>query len=175
MRPFILDPLFMSVQRIAGIGPALAKGLEKLAGPCLLDLLYHFPLTVIDRRHVVSIANLQPGVVNTTKGTVVRIDKGAKYSQPTRVTLQDETGFLPLTFFKNHGDYLQKTFPIGQERVVSGRVELYQGQPQMSHPEKITTPDKLDKVASIEPVYPMTAGITLSTIQKAVQFAMDKA
>lgn len=175
MRPFLLDPLFLSVQRIPGIGPTLAKNLERLAGPCLLDVLYHFPLTVIDRRRVVTIDNLQPGVVNTTKGRVVSITKGQKFSQPTRVTLQDDTGFLQITFFKNQGDYLAKTFPVGQERVVSGRVELYQGTPQMSHPDKVTTPDKLSAVAGLEPVYPLTAGTTLATVQKAVAYALDKA
>ncbi len=174
MRPFLLDPLFLSVQRIPGIGEKFAKFLEKLAGPVLLDILYHLPLTVIDRRRVVTIENLQPGVVNTTKGRVVRIDKGASFRQPTRVTLQDDTGFLGITFFKNQGDYLAKTFPVNQERVVSGRVELYQGHPQMSHPDKITTPDKLDAVAGLEPVYPLTAGVTLSLVQKAVAYALDK-
>ena len=175
MRPFLLDPLFLSVQRIPGIGEKLGRFLEKLAGSLLLDVLYHLPLTVIDRRRVVTIDNLQPGVVNTTKGKVVRIDKGASFKQPTRVTLQDDTGFLGITFFKNQGDYLAKTFPVGQERVVSGRVELYQGHPQMSHPDKVTTPDKLGAVAGLEPVYPLTAGVPLSVIQKAVAYALDKA
>jgi ATP-dependent DNA helicase RecG len=174
MRPFILDPLFLSIQRISGIGPALAKALERLAGPCLLDLLYHFPLTVIDRRRVVTIANLQPGQVNTTKGTVTHFNKGKGFSQPTRITLADETGTLGLAFFKNQGDYLQKNFPMGAERVVSGRVELYNGQPQMAHPDKVTSADKLAQIASLEPVYPLTAGVTLNTIQKAIHFALDK-
>lgn len=172
MRPFILDPLFQSIQRLTGIGPRFAKVLERLTGPCVVDLLFHLPIAAIDRRNIQSTINLESGMLATVKGRVTSIILSERPGRPSKITLSDTTGALDLVFFKNPGNYLQKTFPLGKEVVVSGRIDMYQGRPQMPHPDKIS--DTIESVAKLEPIYPMTAGITASTLSKAIQSATHK-
>ena len=50
MRPAILDKLFAPLTALPGIGAQLAKLFERLAGPLVLDLLWHLPSGIVDRR-----------------------------------------------------------------------------------------------------------------------------
>ena len=72
------------------------------------------------------------------------------------------------------GDQLARLLPIGAERVVSGRVEFYGSMPQMAHPDLVLRPDELDRLKPIEPVYPLTAGLSPRVVQKAVGAALDR-
>ncbi len=174
MRPFLLDPLFQSVQRVPGIGPRFGKALEKLVGPCLIDLLFHVPIAAVDRRDIRKISDLQAGGVATVQGHVIGLTMAKFPGRPSKITLRDPTGDLILVFFKNPGNYLEKNFPLGKEIVVSGRIEMFQGRPQMSHPDKVGDPNSLEKIAKLEPVYPLTAGLSHTTLSKAVAFACDR-
>ncbi|MDB5477512.1 MAG: ATP-dependent helicase RecG, partial [Alphaproteobacteria bacterium] len=174
MRPFILDPLFVSIQRVHGIGPRFAKVLEQLAGPCVIDLLFHWPVAAVDRRTIRKIGDLEPGVVATIAGKVTTLALAQYPGRPSKITLSDNTGDVTLVFFKNPGNYLQKNFPLGREIALSGRIEFYNGRAQMSHPEKIVDADKIASIATLEPIYPLTAGVTNAVLVKAEQSCLDK-
>jgi ATP-dependent DNA helicase RecG len=174
VRPFILDPLFVSVQRVHGIGPRFAKVLEKLAGPCVLDLLFHWPVAAVDRRQIKKIEDLQAGTVATIIGKVTSTTFAQYPGRPSKVTISDDTGHVTLTFFKNPGGYLQKNYPLGKEVAISGRVETYQGMPQLSHPDKVTDAANVNSIALMEPIYPLTLGITNAVLTKAEQACLNK-
>ena len=70
MRPQSLTPLFAQVTSLPGIGPRLGKLVERLAGPLVVDLLWHLPFGVIDRRNAPEVAKAQPGTVATLTVTV---------------------------------------------------------------------------------------------------------
>ncbi|WP_457817923.1 hypothetical protein, partial [Staphylococcus aureus] len=70
MRPQNLTPLFALVTSLPGIGPRLGKLVEKLAGPLVVDLLWHLPFAVIDRRNAPTIAQAKGGEVATITVTV---------------------------------------------------------------------------------------------------------
>ncbi len=174
MRPFILDPLFQSIQRITGIGPRFGKVLERLTGPCLIDLICHLPIAAIDRRHIKKIKDLENDTISTVIGRVTMLALAQRPGRPSKITISDETDDLVLVYFKNPGNYLEKNFAIGRNVVISGRVETYMGRPQMPHPDKVADPNALDTIAKLEPIYPMTAGLTHSTFARAVQSALSK-
>jgi ATP-dependent DNA helicase RecG len=90
------------------------------------------------------------------------------------VLCTDNTGTLTLVYFNVKGDQLARLLPIGAERVVSGRVEFYGSMPQMAHPDLVLRPDELDRLRPIEPVYPLTAGLSPRVVQKAVREALDR-
>lgn len=174
MRPFILDPLFQSIQRVHGIGPRFAKALETLTGPCVLDLLFHWPISAVDRRSVKKIDDIEAGTVATIVGKVTGTTFAQYPGRPSKVTISDDTGSLTLTFFKNPGGYLQKNYPLGKEVAISGRIETYQGHPQMSHPDKIVDAADLPSIAKLEAIYPLTAGVTNAVLTRAEQAALNK-
>src|SRR5258708_5112544 len=175
MRPLSLSPLFAQVTSLPGIGPRWGKLVEKLAGPLVVDLLWHLPFAVVDRRNAPEIAQAKAGEVATLTVTVDEHLVPRNPRQPYRVWCSDETGRLCLTFFNGREDYLKKLLPVGEIRVVSGRVELYQGEVQMTHPDHVVPIDQRDSILRVEPVYCLTPGLTQRPVQKAIAGAVERA
>jgi ATP-dependent DNA helicase RecG len=173
VRPAILDKLFAPVTALPGIGSGIAKLFERLAGPLVLDLVWHLPSGIIDRRASPPIRALEPDRIATIAVRVEAHHPGFG-RRPYRVLCTDNTGALTLVYFNVKGDQLARLFPIGAERVVSGRVEFYGSMPQMAHPDLVLRPDELDRLKPIEPVYPLTAGLSSRIVLKAVGEALDR-
>jgi ATP-dependent DNA helicase RecG len=175
LRPSHLDPLFASVTSLPGIGPRFAKLLEKAAGPLVVDLLWHLPSGIVDRRFQPTVAEAPPDRIATISLTVDRHIAGHGRA-PYRVRCHDATGSLTLVWFRvKDAAWLQKLLPVGAERIVSGRVEHFNGQAQMTHPDHIIDPAEPGELKLVEPVYPLTAGLPLRTVQKAVASALSRA
>jgi ATP-dependent DNA helicase RecG len=175
MRPQSLTPLFAQATSLPGIGPRLGKLVERLAGPLVVDLLWHLPLGVIDRRNAPEVAQAQAGTVATLTVTVDEHIVPRTPRQPYRVWCSDETGRLCLTYFNGREDYLKKLLPPGERRVVSGKVELYQGDVQMTHPDHVVPVEELASILRVEPVYGLTGGLTQRPLQKAIAAAVERA
>ncbi|HXP76272.1 MAG TPA: ATP-dependent DNA helicase RecG [Stellaceae bacterium] len=175
MRPQILFPLFAQVTTLPGIGPRFGKMLEGLCGPHVADLLWHRPSGLIDRRFHPKVIEAPAGAIATLTVTVDAHVKPYHPRQPYRVRCRDETGFLHLVFFHVKGDYLERLLPVGAVRVVSGRIEHFNNQIQITHPDHIVDAAEAEKLPAIEPVYPLTAGLPLRTLHKAVAAALSRA
>jgi ATP-dependent DNA helicase RecG len=175
MRPQSLTPLFAQVTSLPGIGPRLGKLVEKLTGPLVVDLLWHLPFALVDRRNAPDVANAKAGEVATLTVTVEEHLVPHNPRQPYRVWCSDETGRLCLTYFNGREDYLKKLLPAGEIRVISGKVELYQGEVQMTHPDHVVPLDQRDSILRVEPVYGLTAGLTQRPLQKAIAAAVERA
>jgi len=177
MRPEILFPLFAPVTRLPGIGPRLEKLYERLAGPHVADLLWHLPTGIIDRRFRPPVSEVKDGEIATLAVTVgLHVPPPPRNNRvPYRVWVSDETGEMSLVFFRARADYIQKMLPEGQKRLISGKVDFYQGQPQMTHPDHIVAPENEKDMPLIEAVYPLTQGLTQKQVQKAAANALAKA
>lgn len=177
MRPEILFPLFAPVTRLPGIGPRLEKLYERLAGPHVADLLWHLPTGIIDRRFRPPVSEVKDGEIATLAVTVgLHVPPPPRNNRvPYRVWVSDGTGEMSLVFFRARADYIQKMLPEGQKRLISGKVDFYQGQPQMTHPDHIVAPENEKDMPLIEAVYPLTQGLTQKQVQKAAANALTKA
>jgi ATP-dependent DNA helicase RecG len=173
VRPAILDTLFAPVTALPGIGSQSAKLFERLAGPLILDLVWHLPSGIVDRRASPPIRALESDHIATIAVRVEAHQPGFG-RRPYRVLCTDDTGTLTLVYFNVKGDQLARLLPVGAERIVSGRVEFYGGMPQMAHPDLVLRPDELDRLKPIEPVYPLTAGLSPRLVQKAVGTAVER-
>jgi ATP-dependent DNA helicase RecG len=172
MRPEVLFPLFAPVRSLPGIGPRLEKLVERLAGPKVVDLLWHLPSGLIDRRNRPKIAEARDGEIATIEVNVGLHVPPRTKRLPYRVHVSDETGEMQLVFFNARSDYLAKTLPEGSRRIISGRIEFYQGAPQMTHPDHIVDLAESASLPLLEPVYPLTAGLPLKSVQKALRAAL---
>jgi len=175
MRPQSLTPLFAQVMSLPGIGPRLGKLVERLTGALVLDLLWHLPVGVIDRRNAPTVATAQAGTVATLTVTVDEHIVSHNRRAPYRVWCSDKSGRLCLTYFNGREDYLKKLLPIGERRVISGKVELYQGDVQMTHPDHVVPVEELESILRVEPVYGLTTGLTQRPLQKAITAAVERA
>ena len=183
MRPDILNPLFASVSSLEGIGPKLEKALtrffhgsENAETARIIDLIFHAPFSIIDRSDQPRIADAPDGAIVTLKVHVDRHQPPPRGNKriPYRVFVHDESGEMPLVFFRAHADYLLKNLPIGETRYVSGKVEWFNARPNMVHPDHIVDEAGFAEMPLIEPVYPGTAGIAQKTLQRAIRHALDK-
>jgi ATP-dependent DNA helicase RecG len=178
MRSALLDPLFAPVTVLPGIGPQLGRLIEKAAGPNVVDLLWHLPVGLVDRRAAPSIGALNPrdwpDAIVTLKARVERHQPGFG-RRPYRVLCGDGSGTLTLVYFNVKGDYLQRLLPVGAERIVSGRVEYYGVLPQIAHPDYVVPPEQAGEVKPIEAVYPLTAGLSSRIAAKAAAAAIERA
>ena len=175
MRPEILFPLFAPATSLSGVGPRFAKLFETLTGgPAVIDLCWHLPSGLIDRRYAPPLAEVVPGRIATLTVEVGEHRAPPTRRQPYRVLCHDASGSIELVFFHAHRDYLMKMLPPGQTRVVSGKVEVFNDRLQMTHPDHIAPPAEAASLQTVEPVYPLTAGLTLKTVGKAVQAALQR-
>jgi ATP-dependent DNA helicase RecG len=184
MRPSILTPLFAALRSLPGIGPRLELLLQKAIGadasrPArVLDLLWHVPTGTVDRSARPKIGEARVGELATLEVTVTehRPGRGRRRGQgsPYRILVEDETGALELVYFNINQRYVENLLPVGSRRIVSGRLESYDGWLQMPHPDHVTPAEDAQGVPLIEPVYPLTAGLTNKTMRKAVQGALTR-
>ncbi|MCR9219933.1 MAG: ATP-dependent DNA helicase RecG [Alphaproteobacteria bacterium] len=175
MRPEILFPLFAPLTSLKGVGARIAGLLEKAAGPKVVDLLWLLPREVIDRSREPAIADAPPDRIATITGHVDKHEAPPDRKRPYRVLLRDETAFLTLVFFHADKRYIAQILPEGARVTVSGRIELYSGRKQMVHPDHIVPAERKAEIPAVEPVYPLTAGLTGKSVQKAVAQALERA
>ena len=173
MRPEVLFKLFSPITGLPGIGPRNAKLVENLAGPKIIDVLWLLPREIVDRRYSPSIAEAIPGKIATITVHVESHAAPPTKRQPYRVRCSDDSGQITLVFFHARPDYLEKILPIGETRVVSGHVENYRDEVQMTHPDHIVTVDEADSIRRVEPVYPLTASLNPKTLSRALSKALE--
>ncbi len=182
MRPALLDPLFAPVASLPGVGPKLAGLIATLLGreeadDCrVIDLLMLAPHRLIDRRYQPGIALAPQGAIVTVTGRVDRHQPPPRgnRSVPYRVFLHDDTGELALTFFHAKGPWLEKTFPVDETVMVSGKVDWFNGRPSMVHPDYVVKASEADSLPRVEPVYPLTAGLSPKVLRKAIEGALER-
>ena len=148
--------------------------LEKLCGPAPIDLCLHLPSGIIDRRYQPTIHDAEDNRIATFEIVVEKHNAPPrKYRRaPYKILCSHETGYLTLIYFNAKADWLSRSLPVGQRRIVSGRVERFRDTLQMVHPDHVLTLEEFEKMPLIEPVYPMTAGVTSKPLYKAVRGAL---
>ncbi|MBA2587610.1 MAG: ATP-dependent DNA helicase RecG [Alphaproteobacteria bacterium] len=174
MRPSILFPLFAEIRTLSGVGPKLEKLIQKVAGPRLVDLVFDLPVGVVDRSYQPRLAAAEPGRIATVAVTVLEHRAPRVKSQPYKVMVSDDTSLMELVFFRAHADYLAKQLPVGEKRVLSGRIERFKDRLQMTHPDYVVAPEDIASFPLHEPIYPLTEGLTARPMAKAVRGALEK-
>jgi ATP-dependent DNA helicase RecG len=174
-RPEILFPLFAALDSLTGVGPKTAQNLGQLGILAPRDVLFTLPHTGIDRALRSSVEGV--GLPTTVS---VRVIVGAHHPARNRggayrIHVEDEKTSFQIVFFHGRSDYLERVLPQGSTRIVSGKVELFDGVIQMVHPEFIVPEEEAGDIPLFEPVYPLTAGITQKTMFKATRSALTRA
>lgn len=175
MRTDTLSHLLLPVIHLKGVGPELSKRLEQLNIHTLRDLVFHLPIGVLSRKHVATLSQAYPGDTITA---IVKVDahkaplKNKKL--PYRVQCSDDWAALDLVFFHPNGAYLKSLLPIGSTRLVSGKVAYFNKTLQITHPDHVAHPSALADWIGVEPIYPLTQGITQNQIRKLILAALQK-
>ena len=144
----------------------MAKALDKLLGDeahaaRVVDLMFHLPTGAIDRRPSATIADAPIGEIATFSARVAehRPAPAGKAKAPYRIVVEDESGDVTLVFFHADVRHLLQSLPVGEVRIISGKLELWDGMRQMVHPDRVLDPKAAASLPAFEPVYGLTEGI----------------
>jgi ATP-dependent DNA helicase RecG len=181
MRPAVLNPLFASVGSLPGIGPKLEKLYARLLDrdgepPRLIDLLFHLPSGFVDRRNRPKLSAVTPDTVVTVAVTIEKHRPPPPHRPrvPHNIEASDDTNTLTITYFNARKDYLQKLYPVGEVRYVSGKATLYDGHLQMVHPDHVVDAEGFKHLPLLDPVYPLTEGLHPNGLRKAIDAALER-
>ncbi|MGZ9114414.1 MAG: ATP-dependent DNA helicase RecG, partial [Brevundimonas sp.] len=173
MRPEILFPLFAEVSTLKGVGPKVLPHVQKLAGPLVRDVAFLSPSGLIVRRPMTAVDAIE-GQVGVFEITIDRLIVPSRPGAPIKVRATDPTGFVHLIWFGGSAQHIDRLLPRGQTRLVTGKVERFNNEVQIVHPD-IFTPEQAGDIPAIEPVYPATQGLSSRVIRKLAQAALQHA
>ena len=158
MRPERLNALFAEAASLKGVGPQLAKPLEKLGLTRVRDFVYHLPDRFVERRVVESLDAASVGE-QIVIALTVREHRSSTGRGPYRVLAEDAVGNIcALTYFGRASYSAKKLLPLGERRWVAGRIDQYGQMLQIVHPDHVSEEGLLDQVC--EAVYPLSEGLT---------------
>ena len=140
MRPETLNPLFAETSALPGVGSAQARQLARLKLTRAVDLLFHLPVMALER---VNLDELDAAYVDrlvTVELEVLSYEAGG-IRAPMRVRCRDKANtWIDLVYFGQAGGYARKLLPIGETRLVSGKLDRYGQGLQMAHPDFVLKP-----------------------------------
>ncbi|CAM9697670.1 unnamed protein product [Scytosiphon promiscuus] len=163
---------------LKGVGPRRAEQLAKLGVRSVARLLWHLPTGIVDRRKTSYVKDLVEGEVATVLLKVVSAPEivSGRVPKITRTRCVDGLGdIMDIVMFGGSLPNINRTFPVGETKVVSGKVttDKILGGLVMSSPDVVAPSTDLDKVAVVQPTYPLTAGLALSSLRSAITHALE--
>lgn len=157
---------------LKGIGPKTAALFEKLKVYTIEDLIKLYPRNYLSYAKPVAISEAEPGERVTIKASVQSYVDIKKVRSLTLVTciVKDGTGVVKLTWYNS--PFLKQVFHIGQTFIFVGTLIVHNHQLTMEHPEYYTQAQYDKLVSSLQPVYPLTEGLSNKVVTKAVAGAL---
>ncbi|MGV3481021.1 MAG: ATP-dependent DNA helicase RecG, partial [Sphingobium sp.] len=175
MRPDILNPLFAEITALKGVGPQLARPLERLGLARAIDVAFHLPSGWIDRRPIEALEEGLEGQIVTILLTPTDYRQGGPRG-PFRVQAVDRHGdVVSLVYFGGNPGWAKKLLPLGEPRIVSGKLESYGQQLQIVHPDHVLPPEEAGTLPEREPVYPLSEGLTGKRLAQLAEQALARA
>ncbi len=175
MRPQILNPLFAETEALRGVGTTLARPLGRLGLTRVVDVAFHLPITWIDRKAVAELDMADAGRIVTITLTAVDYRQSGGRG-PFRVHATDIAGnYVSLVYFGGHPGWARKLLPLGEARIVSGKLELYGQELQIVHPDHVVPPDEALDLPAREPVYGLSEGLTNRRLGQLAEQAIARA
>ena len=175
MRPERLNPLFAETASLKGVGPQLARPLEKLELTRVKDLAYHLPDRFVQRRTVADLdeANVGENIIVALTAVEYRASQGRG---PLRVLASDTPGNIcSVAYFGRNSGWGKKQLPLGEKRWVAGRLDRYGDMLQIVHPDHVSQDSAAMLGQITEPVYPLSEGLTQGRLAALVQQALERA
>jgi ATP-dependent DNA helicase RecG len=173
------EALRQPIQFVKGVGPRIAKKLEKKGVRTIEDTLYFLPRRYEDRRVIKKISEIQVGKVETVLAEVLLagtvLYKGNR-KRVFEVIVGDGTGTLTLKWFHGSEEYLKSRFKKGRRVIISGEVRLFKHQKEIHHPDmEIADHIEDDPIhfRRIVPIYSEPEGLYQKTIRKIMKGVVD--
>lgn len=161
-----------SVDSLKGVGPKTAGLFAKLKVNTIDDLLRFYPRNYLSYDEPCDIAEARVGervAIEATIQTYVDVKKIRKLTLVTCM-VKDGTGAVKLVWYNS--PFLKQVFHIGQSYIFVGNLSVRNNQLTMEHPEYYTHAQYEDMKSTMQPIYPLTMGLSNKTVTKSVKAAL---
>lgn len=148
---------FQPVKKYLNISEAASKALLRLKIETLRDLLFYRPVA---HQHIAQEPNLEQveaGQLIQTTVTLEDVLRPTSRKAPLKLYATNSTGAITLVFFNKIHPFLYNKLKVGQKYTICGKIEIFDRNLQISHPEFIFNKKFTNQII---PIYPLTYGIT---------------
>ena len=160
--------LTQKVSLLKGVGLKTKKLLKKKKIEKITDLLWSFPQSSTDRTNTQTLDKLEIGKVTTIKVKVSKYNFPRIRNLPNKVICEDKKGKIDIIFFNSREGYVRKILPLGNNVIISGKVNYFNKKYQITNPQYIVPENQEGYVNKIIPKYSLTEGITEKIYRKII-------
>lgn len=167
----------MNIREIKGIGEKTEKLFNKLGVVTTWDLLEYYPRNYDEYTLPVTIGEIDSANgIPAVEGTIISeaSTKQIRNLKILTVFIKDKNGEkLKLTWFNM--PFLKNTLKMGYKYVFRGHIKTdrYGKNPSMDQPAIFSLGDYEKKVGILQPIYPLTAGLSNNMVTKSVKTVLD--
>ena len=153
------DFIFNDVNKLKGVGPQLSKYLKKKKIEKVKDIILNLPYSETDRSRLYKLNELEIGKIQSIKVLVKKLNFPRIRNLPNKIICKDETGKIDIVYFNSREGYLRKLFPLNEWVIISGKINYFNKNYQMTNPDYVTSLDNREYVVKNIPKYKLTKGI----------------
>jgi ATP-dependent DNA helicase RecG len=172
----------LETKLVGVVGDRTAKVLESgLGARTVGDLLRHYPRRYVVRGELSDISQLKADDDVTILAEIFSINARALQGRKgtiLEVVVTDGTSKLSLTFFNQ--PWRERELRVGRQGLFAGKVGVFKGKSQLSHPDYELIADGGDVDSAIDefagkylPVYPATAKLPSWKVAQCMSLAID--
>ena len=166
--------LFKEISSLKGVGSKTKKILEKKKIEKIKDLLWDLPYSIIDRSKITNLKELEIGKITTIKVKVIKYNFPRLRNLPNKVMCTENEEKINIVFFNSYEGYIKKILPIGKEVIISGKINYYKNQYQITNPTYVKPTTEKKEIAKIFPKYSLTEGLTEKIYRKLIFEVLNK-
>jgi ATP-dependent DNA helicase RecG len=166
MRPEKINLIYSPITTLPGIGPKIENLFNRMGIYRVLHFLWHIPYNVIKRQKHTNIHDAEINSLVTLKIKVLDHKPSKFKRQPYRINCICEETPIDIVYFYARHPLIRATLPIGKERYVSGKLEYFRNNFQITHPSHVVNSEELNQLKDIEPIYSLTSGLSQKIVMK---------
>ena len=166
--------LFNEISSLKGVGSKTKKYLEKKKIEKIKDFLWDLPYSIIDRSKITSLKELEIGKIATIKVNVIKYNFPRVRNLPNKVVCREKEEKINIIFFNSYEGYIRKILPIGKEVIISGKINYYKKQYQITNPTYVKPSTQKEEIVKIFPKYSLTEGLTEKIYRKLIFEVLNK-
>ena len=166
--------LLSDINTIKGVGTKTRKYLRKKKIEKIKDLLWDLPYSFIDRSKITNLNKLEIGKILTIKVNVLKYNFPRIRNLPNTVICGADNKKIKIVFFNSFEGYIKKILPINQTVIISGKINYYNNNYQITNPTYVKPLNKIDEITKIFPKYSLTEGLLEKNYRKLIEQVIRK-
>ncbi|WP_074906279.1 ATP-dependent DNA helicase RecG [Nitrosomonas communis] len=163
----------MKNDHFSSINPQLQQKLVRLGIRNELELILHLPIRYEDETRLYPIRDIPDGKTGQVEGVIIHCEVITRSRRQLVCQVKDASGILFIRFLHFYPSQV-KTYSIGARVRVLGEARTGFFGAEMIHPKCRIVHEESPLSDTLTPVYPITAGVTQTTISKLIQQVLSK-